>query len=35
MTGEGLTRGLKGKECQFQVNLGDLEGNIHVVVESE
>ncbi|XP_022287770.2 filamin-A-like [Crassostrea virginica] len=35
VTGEGLTRGLKGKECQFQVNLGDLEGNIHVVVENE
>ncbi|XP_062580675.1 filamin-A-like [Saccostrea cucullata] len=35
VTGEGLTRGMKGKECMFQVNTGDLGGNIHVVVENE
>lgn len=34
VTGEGLTRGLRGKECTFQVNIGDLGGNISVTVES-
>lgn len=35
VTGEGLTRGLRGKECTFQVNIGDLGGNISVTVESK
>lgn len=35
VTGEGLTRGLRGKECTFQVNIGDLGGNISVTVENE
>ncbi|VDI30244.1 filamin [Mytilus galloprovincialis] len=31
--GEGIVRGLKGKECKFQVNSGDIGGNISVLVE--
>ena len=33
--GEGILRGIIGKECQFQVNTGDLGGNISVHVYSK
>lgn len=31
--GEGIVRGLRGKECKFQVNSGDIGGNISVAVD--